>query len=57
MAIPTAMDAVVPVAKPSKPSVRFAPLDTAAMINTMIGMKNKNDHFPVLSPIQRVSAA
>ena len=47
----------VPVANPSKPSVRFAPFETPAIMKTMMGIKMRNDHLPVSSPNQRVNAA
>jgi len=48
------MMADVPVARPSIPSVRFAPLDTAVMIRITIGMKMIQAQFAASSPIHEI---
>jgi len=46
------MMAEVPVARPSMPSVRLAPFDTAVMISITMGMKMIHIQLEALSPIQ-----
>ena len=37
--------ALVPVARPSKPSVMLAPFDTDITITTIIGIKTNHEYF------------
>ena len=39
------MIAEVPDASPSRPSVKFAPFETATIINITIGIKIRNAYF------------
>jgi len=43
-----------PVARPSSPSVRFAPFETAMMIKMMIGINARNVHFAYPFPSREI---
>ena len=47
----------VPAAKPSIPSVKLAPFETAVIINITIGMKINHAHFSYPSPVQASNSA
>ena len=49
--------AEVPAAKPSIPSVKFAPFETAVIINITTGIKINQAHFSYPSPIQDKASA
>ena len=57
--IPSAITemADVPAAKPSIPSVRLAPLETAVIIKITIGIKINQAHFSYPSPVQANTSA
>ena len=48
------MIADVPAARPSIPSVKLAPLDTAVTINMMIGMNSNQAYSFAPSPAQEI---
>ena len=47
--------ALVPVARPSKPSVKLAPLDTEITIITMIGINTSHEYLDNSGLIQLIS--
>ena len=47
----------VPAAKPSIPSVRFAPLDTAVIIKILTRMKTIQEYFSKSGLIQVITSA
>ena len=49
--------AEVPAASPSMPSVKFAPLETAVIINITTGIKINHAHFSYPSPVQANNSA
>ena len=49
--------AEVPAAKPSMPSVRLAPLETAVMMKITMGIKTSHAQFSYPSPVQANNSA